>query len=425
VFLRLRAALPWAYFAGLVWLNGYLVRHVFALGYTGATHSMHGYWVALGRVMGDGWLTPQWVPYWAGGMPVELTYSPLVPWLGWHFGLYAVMAGIFALGPAAVYLMAWQVSGKPGWAFVAGVAYSLLSPVDLVLPEGAWKWAAALEPRRLYVTLVWDEAPHQLALLFVCLAVAGWARGWKRGAVVAIVLAALANPFGVTGAVLLGGCWVLATGSWQTVVFSGVLGYLIVCPFYPPSLLGVLQANAVLAPESAWTGQSWMGLGAVGGGLLLLWRLTREWVTVRRFALLAAWVTTALPVLYSRWNIVILQQPGRYKSEMEVALVLLVVFGAERMLAGRPRWVLAGLAVLGIVAAEQQIIKHRRFSRSGIRGVEAKGTIEERAAGAARGTVFTAGSIAHWMNVYGDVHQYGGDPMQRRRIRRSSGLRWR
>ena len=33
-------------------------------------------------------------------MSAELTYSPLVPWLGWHLGIYAVMAGIFALVPS-------------------------------------------------------------------------------------------------------------------------------------------------------------------------------------------------------------------------------------------------------------------------------------------------------------------------------------
>lgn len=74
------------------------------------------------------------------------------------------------------------------------------------------------------MTLDWDEAPHQLASAMVCLAV------------VAMTLAALANPFGVTRAVLLGLCRVVVTGDWRRVLDSGVFGYLIVCPSYPSSL---------------------------------------------------------------------------------------------------------------------------------------------------------------------------------------------
>ena len=68
---RVRPALPWIYAIILAWLNAYLVKHVFALPFTGAMHSMHGYWIALGRVIGDTWWCPQWVPFWAGGMPVD------------------------------------------------------------------------------------------------------------------------------------------------------------------------------------------------------------------------------------------------------------------------------------------------------------------------------------------------------------------
>ncbi len=56
-------------------------------------------------------------------------------------------------------------------------------------------WLGWPEPRRMYVTLVWDEAPHQLVL--------------------AMVLAALTNPFGMTGAVSFGLCWVAVTGGWR------------------------------------------------------------------------------------------------------------------------------------------------------------------------------------------------------------------
>lgn len=405
---RVRPALPWIYCVGLVWLNAYLVRHVFALTYTGATHSMHGFWIALGRVMGDSWLLPQWVPYWAAGMPSELTYAPLVPWLSSHFGLYAVFGIIFAIGPAALFLMAWQLTGKPGWALVAGVVYSLFSPTELFLPDGEFHWIHVLDSRRLYLSFVWDEAPHQLALAMVCLAVAAWARGWRRAAIAAIAIGALANPYAVTGAALFGLCWTVSTGHWRRVAITGALAYLIVCPFYPPSLFQVLRANGALAPESVWSQRSWLGLAALSVAMLALGWLTRHWTPYRRFAILLALVTSALPVLFYRWNVVILQQPGRYKSEMELALVLLAVFAAERVLNGRPRWLLAALALAGVVVATQQTIKHRRFSRNAIQQAVPEASIEYRAAQAVNGTIFTVGSMAQWMNVYRDVHQYAG-----------------
>jgi hypothetical protein len=423
VLLRLRAALPWAYCFGLLWLNAYLVRHVFFLTFTGATNAMHGYWIALGRLMGDRWLIPQWVPYWAGGMPAELTYAPLVPWLGWHLGIYAVMAAIFAIGPAALFAMAWQLSGKPGWAFVAGVVYSLYSPTELLVPDGEFNWIHVVDSRRLYLNFVWDEAPHQLALAMVCLAVAAWARGWQTAAAVAIAVGALANPFGITGAALFGLCWVLVSGNWRIAAISGAVAYLIVCPFYPPSLLGVLRSNSLLVHESAWTPGSWLGLLVVSAGVALLWLLTRQWAPVRRFAMLLAWVTTAIPVLYVRWDIVLLQQPGRYKCEMALALALFFVFGLERVLAGRARWLTAALAVLGIALAARQIVELRRYSRNEIRQAAAENTIEYSAAREVKGTVFTVGSLAHWINVYRDARQYSGgsfpttpNPVQQRLV---------
>ena len=391
---------------------------------------MHGYWIALGRVMADRWLLPEWVPYWAGGMPAELTYAPLTPWLGWHFGIYAVMAGIFAIGPAALFLMTWRLSGKPGWAFVTGVFYSLTSPTELIMPDAAFGWVHVLDSRRLYLTLVWDEAPHQLALAMVCLAVAAWSSGWRRAAVVAIVLAALANPFGITGAALMALCWVLVTGNWRMAALTGVWGYLIVCPFYPPSLLAILKTNGATAPESALTRGSWAGWAAVGAGVALIWFLTRPWEPVRRFALLLAFIATSLSFLYYRWNIVLAQQPGRYKSEMELALVLAIVFGLERVLSGRPRWLLVPLAIAGLLAASLLVVRQRRFSRRLIQQAVAEESIEYKAAKAARGTVFAAGSLAQWMNVYAGVQQYTGgayttapNPVQQRLVAESMGER--
>lgn len=399
---RVRSALPAIYGFAIAWLNAYLVKHVFALTFTGAMHAMHGYWIALGQTIKNTWWQPQWVPHWAGGMPSELTYSPLVPWLSWQLGLYAVLAAAFVATPVAMYWMATQITNKPGWSFIAAVAYSLLSPTELIQPDAPFAWARFLEPRRMYVTLIWDEAPHNLALAFVCLAVGCWARGWRTPAVVSIALAALANPFGITAAALFALCWILATHNWKLVPGTSFLAYLIVCPFYPPYLLTVLKNNGALAPESSWNNSSWLGLAIVAAGTIALKRLG--------FFAMLAWVTTAIPVLYYRWDLHFLQQPGRYKSEMELALALLTVFTLERVLTNRPKWLLATLALIGIFAAEQQIVRHRKFARNAVKQTAPTQTIEYAAAQAAqnRGHIYAAGSIAHWINVFAPIRQYTG-----------------
>ena len=52
--------------------------------------------------------------------------------------------------------------------------------------------------------------------------------------------------------------------------------------------------------------------------------------------------------------------------------------------------------------------RHRRFSRNSLRQAVAAESIEYRAAKNVRGTVFTSGSLAAWMNAFGDVRQYSG-----------------
>src|SRR5258708_8992441 len=219
-------------------------------------NSMHGFWMALAHLSAADWWTNAWLPQWAGGVPATLAYAPLVPWLSGKIGLFPLFGLIYILGPAALFLLCWQVTAKPAWALAAALLYSLTAPTELLLPDGLFSWQHAIDARRLYLTFIWDEAPHQLALAMVCLAAAAWSRGWTFLAAGFIAAAALANPFGVTGPMIFGLCWLLAFcfGALPIILKSGLCAYLLVCPFYPPSLLGVLQANAVLSPESAMNG---------------------------------------------------------------------------------------------------------------------------------------------------------------------------
>ena len=399
-----RRALPWAYAIGILWLNLYLVRQIFAIDFSAQPQSMHGYWLAIARLADGGhWWTPHWWPYWYGGMPFELTYAPLLPWLARHLGLYSVMGLGLALGPLALFWFAWRLTEKPGWSFVAAVVYSLSSPTELLLPDGAFAWAHLFDARRIYLHFVWDEAPHYLALSLLLL---GW-RWW------AIALAALASAFGVTGAALLGLCWTIVSGQWKKVALAGLLGYLVVCPFYPPSLFRILSANAALYPESAWTTQSWWGLAAVAALIATLAVGTRRLPDYYRFFLILAAVFAAIPWLEVRWGIHFLQQPLRYKIELELALVLLAVFSIAPLVDRTPTWLRIALALAFLWPATLQVVHLRRFSKDVVHRSDPGGSIEYRAARWMQQNipdkiVFAPGSIAQWMNAFSAVHQYTG-----------------
>ena len=398
-----RRALPWAYAIAILWLNLYLVRQIFAIDFSAQPQSMHGYWLAIAHLADDHWWSPHWWPYWYGGMPFELTYAPLVPWLARHLGLYVVMGLGLALGPLALFWFAWRLTEKPGWSFIAAVVYSLGSPTELLLPDGAFAWAHLADARRLYLHFVWDEAPHYLALSLLLL---GW-RWW------AIALAALASAFGVTGAAILGLCWTIVSGQWKKVAIAGVLSYLIVCPFYPPSLFRILSANAALYQESAWSTQSWWGLAAVAALISILALATRGLPNYYRFFLILAAVFAVIPWLEVRWGIHFLQQPLRYKIELEFALVLLAVFSVAFLVDRAPVWLRIALALAVLWPAGQQVVHLRRFSKDVVHGSNPGTTIEYRAARWMQQNipgkiVFAAGSIAQWMNAFSGVHQYTG-----------------
>jgi len=368
-------------------------------------HSMHGFWEAVGRWCGaNGWLGV-WIPNWLGGLPSEFAYAPMVPFLAAQFGSPVVCVIAFCVGPVALFALVWELTRKPFPAFFAAVIYSLCAPTELLQPDGIFAWRHFLDARRMYVTFVWDEAPHQIALAFVCLTVVAWSRGWRGAAVVSIALAALASPFGITGCALFGFCWLLAYGwsHWRMVVSTAIVGYLIVCPFYPPSLFAALRRNGALAPESEWTASSWVVLAVT---LIVMLFLAAKKLPF--FGLLAV-LMSSIPMLFYRFDLHFIDQPGRYKIEMELALVGAAVVGAGAL----PQRFVRVFAIGALCFCAYQTVQHRRFSKNLIKAADPAKTIEYRVAKWVEAnlpdeTVYAAGSIAQWINTFGNVRQYGG-----------------
>lgn len=421
----------------IAWLNVYLCRETFALAYTGHMHSMHGFWMALARMSDVHWLRPSWWPYWFGGMPFECTYAPLIPG---SMAAYARLTGVsaaaafqtvaglvFCLEPVILYLLAWRFSRAPVWSLIAAAVYTLAAPTELLLPDGQFAWLHLADARRLYLAFVWDEVPHMaalalasLALIFLHLAFETRRRAYGVLAAACMVLTVLANPFGGVALAMELACYLAVyraedlRRSLAQALWLCAAAYLVASPFYPPSLLRAVRANANAYPESAWTGSSALALAAVLAFWLLLWRLSRNWQDRwLRFCLLVTCLAGSIPLLHAHLDVHFVPQPGRYKVEMGAAMALLAVFAARAAVQRVPLRVQAVLALALLWPATALTVRQRRYARQLLRPDGITQTIEYRVAqwvdrNLPGERVLAAGSLGQWMNAFAGAPQFTG-----------------
>ncbi|MEP6715607.1 MAG: hypothetical protein ABJC09_08525 [Terriglobia bacterium] len=373
---------PWMAALCIFAVNVFICRELFAIEFVRNLHTNEGCFVALSRFFREHWNDFRWYPWFNTGMPMENAYQPLLPVLaavtgavsGWspERAFHFVLALAYCGGPVALFWFAWDWSRSLTLSAVAGFAYSLLSPAPLLIPVlGVGK------PLRLYNLMFYAEDPHTVALAILPLALLFLRRAILTRRAVPVVAAVtacaavvLTNVFGGIDLALGGLCVVLSlNGGLGVLVLTGVLGWLWISPWLPPSLINHIRLDQwTPTPHAAlnWT--------VVLALFALLWYFTRRLASLNRFAILFAFWMCVIPLAFFWWNVVLVPQGNRYQLELEMALALALACVC-RQLPWRPV-VLAALAVAGI----WQTVVFRHAAKGLIEPIDITQTIEYKSA---------------------------------------------
>lgn len=423
------------YAGALLWINLYICRDLFRTP-TGFMNSMQGFWIGLAKHAGHSWFQVNWWPYWDCGMPFEFAYAPLVPGLIAAWTAIAKIPGILAfqsitgvvycLIPLTLFAMGWLLMRSPGAAFAASLFYSLAAPTNLIVPDVAFSWKSFWDARRFYIAAVWDETPHLTALALLPIAILFLIASLQRRrlryyvpTIVLIALMALASEFGPMEIILAAICLLFVfqrEALWRNIAITaalGALGYAIVLPFLPPSLLGNIGKSAGSDGETVLNLGSFTAIAIVVLGWAILAQYLPRWTADWRVQFLAyfAYLTASIPIIAEYLHRQFLPQPGRYRSEMEVSLALLLAFGLRPWFRRMRMPVRIALAFLLLSIAGEQIATLRHYAKITIVPRDLTQTIEYRTsvqAQLAGGRVMLPGSISHWANAFSDVQQFSG-----------------
>jgi hypothetical protein len=407
---------PLAAFFALLLLNAYICRELFTMEFLNNLDSNEGVFVALSRFFRENFADQRWFPRFNGGMPIENAYQPLLPmaaaFTGWISGwsveraFHFVLAFAYCLGPAALFWFAWEWSASLALSLGAGLAYSLTSFAELLLPilrvnaDGHWV------PLRLYNLIHYAEDPHNLALtllpfalLFLKRAVAVRSAPNVIAAVLSSACVVLANAFGAVDLALGGICIVLALRrGFSTLLFIGLTAYLLISPWLPPSLIAHIGGDQWTARGSFSAGlTTFLAAGILLALFAALCFVTRRLRPVERFTVLFAPWMVAFPAAYFLLGVTLVPQGNRYQLELELALCLAVgcLFARALENLGRTGQILLVAAVLLLGVRQTRIFRYA--ARGLIQPVEITQTIEYK--------------IVHWLdrNLPGRRAMVSGD----------------
>jgi hypothetical protein len=402
-------------------------------------NSMHGFWIALADRADGSWLHPTWWPYWAGGMPFEFTYAPLVPALlkFWStarglapiVAFHQISAMVYCLVPLTLFWSAWWISRMPGYSFAAAMIYTLTAPTQWLAPDPNATWKSIWDARRLFLSAVWDETPHLIALACLPLTIVFLWQAFESGkprlyaaAALSISVASLASAFGVTTSAIAAICVLFASGEKTFVrnlgrVFAiGILAYAICAVFLPPSLLWAMRSSQPEHDEPGFTAGSLTALAIVAFGWALVWTFLRRWTPGWRGRLLAlsGYLLCSIPLTAFYFHRQFFPQPLRYRIEMELAFAVVLAFTARLWMKRWPAFVQRTFVFLLMSFSLEQMLSEHAYSRNLIFWHGPEKTVESRVStwigqSLPGVRVMLPGSIAQWADAFAPIQQVGGN----------------
>ncbi len=423
----------------LMLVNMAIAAKLFAVEYSAYNGSIEGTFIAISRIMAKYPGQWQWWPFWNGGLPFECAYLPFMHWLVAGFSLltrlsaarsfHIVTAAIYVGSAPAVFWMALELSRRLAASLIAALAYSCVSLSALLLPAIAADSGGALNLRRLQALVFYGEAPHTVALALLPIAVVGFSRAlssrqvkWQllAGGISACV--ALTNAFGIVMLAVALVCWLMAFPLcpwWRaplTVAAIGILTYCWISPWLSPSMTRAIHANAATTGgDYRYTPHTWIALALVAGGFLLFWLALRRFRAASHlcFFLLLAYVPTAIVAAGYFANTAIIPQPSRYQLDMDLMLLLAIVFAGASILDRVPARARYAAAVVVIAGLGFQTVHSVLYAHALIRSVEPSRLSEYQVAKwldthRPGQRAFVSGSGALLYNVFTDNPQLTG-----------------
>ncbi len=418
-------------------VNAFIVRGLFFVDYTREMGSIEAAYISLSRYITENWSDLTWFPLWYGGIPFQNTYPPLLHLtvaavadaLNWSAGRahHFVTAVAYCLGPVTLFWLALRLSGDRIGSFLSALLYSVLSLSAFLMPIVAHDMGSMLHARRLQALLHYGEGPHVSSMTLLPLAIGCLHLAFERrrpifyvltgASFAAVVLTNWLGGFALAAAVA---SYLLMRNTgfkgWLGTIAIGIYAYALAAPWIPPTTLLTVRQNAQRIGGPFHIGARHLLYAIVFAGVLtavhrLLIRLGAS--RIIHFSTLFFLFTGGVTLSAGWFELYLLPQPNRYHLEMEMALVLLIIFALRKWLTSRPLALRAAAVGMFLLFSGNQVLKYRWYAKPMIQPINITQTTEYKIARwfdehMDGQRVMAPGSISFWMNAFTDTPQIGG-----------------